>query len=259
MSSLGTERVIDVRHWNDTLFSFRTTRSAGLRFENGQFVMIGLPVEGKPLLRAYSIASANWEEHLEFYSIKVPNGPLTSRLQHLEVGDEVLVSTKPTGTLVQDNLLPGAKRLFLLATGTGLAPFMSIIKDPDVYERYEKVILVHCTRWVRELGYYDYITKELPQHEFLGEMVREKLIYYPTVTREPFIHQGRITDLITSGKLAADLGMPQLNPETDRALLCGSMRMLADTSKILDDLGFQVSPSMGVPGHYAVERAFVDQ
>ncbi|CUB05232.1 MAG: ferredoxin--NADP reductase [Tepidiphilus sp.] len=257
--NLRVEKVIWVHHWTDTLFSFRCTRDPGFRFINGQFVMIGLMVDGKPLLRAYSIASANWEEHLEFYSIKVPNGPLTSRLQHLKVGDEVLVSTKPTGTLVQDNLLPGAKRLFLLATGTGLAPFMSIIKDPDVYDRYEKVILVHCTRWVRELGYYDYITKELPQHEFLGEMVREKLIYYPTVTREPFIHQGRITDLITSGKLAADLGIPQLNPETDRALLCGSMRMLADTSKILDDLGFQVSPSMGVPGHYAIERAFVDQ
>ena len=259
MSAFLDERVLTVHHWTDRLFSFTTTRDTALRFSNGHFTMIGLRGEnGKPLLRAYSIVSPNYEEHLEFLSIKVPDGPLTSRLQHIKVGDTIVVGKKPTGTLLIDYLLPG-KRLYMFGTGTGLAPFMSIIRDPDTYEKFDEVILVHGCRLVSELAYRDYITNELPQHEFLGEMVREKLIYYPTVTREPFIHQGRITDLITSGKLAADLGIPQLNPETDRALLCGSMRMLADTSKILDDLGFQVSPSMGVPGHYAIERAFVDQ
>ncbi|HJU50635.1 MAG TPA: ferredoxin--NADP reductase, partial [Pseudogulbenkiania sp.] len=180
MATLTSEKVLSVHHWNDTLFSFTCTRDPGLRFINGQFVMIGLEVNGKPLIRAYSVASANWEEHLEFYSIKVPNGPLTSRLQSIKPGDNVVISGKPTGTLVQDNLLPGAKNLYLLSTGTGLAPFMSIIKDPEVYDRYEKIVLIHGVRWVSELGYYDYITKELPEHEYLGELVKEKLIYYPT-------------------------------------------------------------------------------
>ena len=259
MSNLVSERVISVHHWNDTLFSFKTTRNQGLRFENGQFVMIGLEVEGRPLMRAYSIASPNYEEHLEFFSIKVPNGPLTSRLQHLQPGDKVVISGKPTGTLVQDNLLPNAKHLFLLSTGTGLAPFMSIIKDPEVYDLYDKIFLIHGVRWVNELGYHDYITKELPEHEYLGELVKEKLVYYPTVTREPFRNQGRLTDLIKSGELAKQLGIPQLNPETDRALLCGSPAMLDDTCHILDELGFKESPRMGEPGHYAIERAFVEK
>ncbi|HZV62003.1 MAG TPA: ferredoxin--NADP reductase [Methylophilaceae bacterium] len=258
MSALATERVLDVHHWNDTLFSFRTTRDAGLRFENGQFVMIGLMVEGKPLIRAYSIASPNYEEHMEFFSIKVPNGPLTSRLQHLKPGDELLVSRKPTGTLVLDDLLPG-KHLYLLSTGTGLAPFISLIQDPEAYERYEKIVLIHGVRHVSELAYEKFITETLPNNEFFGEEVRNKLIYYPTVTREPFRNQGRLTDLIESGKLFTDIGLPPLDPAIDRAMICGSPAMLKDTSDILDQRGFKVSPSIGEPGDYVIERAFVEK
>jgi ferredoxin--NADP+ reductase len=258
MSNIGTERVLNVHHWNDTLFSFRTTRDPGLRFHNGHFVMIGLPVNGKPLLRAYSVASANHEEHLEFLSIKVPNGPLTSRLQHLKEGDEILVGRKPVGTLVIDDLKP-AKNLYLLATGTGLAPFMSIIRDPDTYERFEKVVLVHGVRLVSELAYADYIQKELPQHEFLGELLRDKLIYYPTVTREPFRNRGRLTELLDSGKLTDEIGLPRLNPETDRAMICGNQAMLDDCCKLLDARGFQISPRQGEVGDYVIERAFVEK
>jgi len=258
MAAFNTERVLDVHHWNDTLFSFKTTRDPSLRFHNGHFVMIGLEVDGKPLMRAYSIASANYEENLEFLSIKVPDGPLTSRLQHLKVGDSILISRKPVGTLVVDDLRPG-KRLYLFGTGTGLAPFMSIIKDPDVYERFEKVILVHGVRWTSELAYADFISTELPANEYFGEQVREKLVYYPTVTREPFRNQGRITELVESGRLAADLGLPQLDPAHDRAMLCGSPHMLADVSAMLDGLGFEVSPGVGQPGDYVVERAFVEK
>ena len=258
MSNISQEKVLSVHHWNDTLFSFTSTRDAGARFINGQFVMIGLEVDGRPLMRAYSIVSANYEETLEFYSIKVPNGPLTSRLQHLKVGDEILVSKKATGTLVQDNLLAG-KNLYLFATGTGLAPFMSIIKDPEVYERYEKVVLIHGVREVSELGYQDFIENELPNNEFFGEEVREKLIYYPTVTREAFRNQGRLTDLIKSGQLAADIGLPQMSPEYDRVLICGSPSMLKESSDMLDEMGFVESPRMGEPGHYAIERAFVEK
>lgn len=258
MSTLATERVLSVHHWNDTLFSFKTTRDPGLRFENGQFVMIGLQVGERPLLRAYSIASANYEEHLEFFSIKVENGPLTSRLQHLKVGDDLLVSRKPTGTLVLDDLLPG-RNLYLLSTGTGLAPFMSVIQDPTVYERYEKIVLIHGVRHISELAYMDFISNELPQNEFFGEEVREKLIYYPTVTREPFRNQGRLTDLIESGKLFADIGLPPLDPAYDRAMLCGSPAMLADTAALLDRRNFKVSPRIGEPGDYVIERAFVEK
>jgi len=258
MSNLGTERVLHVHHWNDTLFSFRTTRNPALRFHNGHFVMIGLPVDGKPLLRAYSVASANHEEHLEFLSIKVPNGPLTSRLQHLKEGDEILVGRKPVGTLVVDDLKPG-KHLYLLATGTGLAPFMSIIRDPDTYERFDKVVLIHGVRLVSELAYADYIQKELPQHEFLGELLRDKLIYYPTVTREPFRNRGRLTELLDSGKLNDEIGLPHLNPETDRAMICGNQAMLDDCCKLLDARGFKISPRQGEPGDYVIERAFVEK
>ena len=257
-SNMTAERVLSVHHWNDTLFTFTCTRDEGLRFINGQFVMIGLEVNGKPLMRAYSIASANYTENLEFFSIKVQDGPLTSRLQHLKVGDTVLISKKPTGTLVQDNLLPG-KNLYLLSTGTGLAPFMSIIQDPDVYERYEKVILTHGVRWKNELAYEKFITEELPNNEFFGDVVREKLIYYPTVTREPFRNQGRLTDLLTSGKLCADIGLPQLDPLNDRVLICGSPSMLHDLCVILNKMGFEESPRMGEPGDYAIERAFVEK
>ena len=258
MSNFISETVTSVHHWNDTLFTFRTTRDPGLRFINGQFVMIGLEVNGKPLMRAYSIASANYEEHLEFFSIKVQDGPLTSRLQHLQPGDKLLVSKKPTGTLVLRDLKPG-KRLFLFATGTGLAPFMSLIHDPETYERFEKVILIHGVRWTNELAYHDYIEQDLKEHEYLGEEIRNKLIYYPTVTREPFRNTGRQTDLITSGKIFADLGEPPLDPATDRGMICGSPAMLKEISLMLDSYGFQISPHIGEAGDYVIERAFVEQ
>ncbi len=258
MSNLNTERVLSVHHWNDTLFSFRTTRDPGLRFENGQFVMIGLEVDGKPLMRAYSIASANHADHLEFFSIKVQDGPLTSRLQHLQEGQDIMVSKKPTGTLVVTDLLPG-KNLYLFGTGTGLAPFLSLIQDPETYERFEKVVLVHGVRQINELAYSDFISRELLDHEFLGEDAREKLIYYPTVTREPFRNRGRLTDLIDSGKLFEDIGLPPLDPAHDRAMLCGSPHMLKDTCERLDARGFKVSPRIGVAGDYVIERAFVEK
>jgi ferredoxin--NADP+ reductase len=258
MTTLATERVLDVHHWNDTLFSFKTTRDPGFRFRNGHFVMIGLEVEGRPLLRAYSIASANHEEHLEFFSIKVPDGPLTSRLQRIQVGDSLIVSRKPVGTLVLDDLLPG-QRLYCLSTGTGLAPFMSIIKDPAVYERFEKIVLVHGVRSVSDLAYGEFITQELPRHEYLGDSVRAKLLYYPTVTREPFRYQGRLTDLIETGKLFKDIGLPPLDAEHDRVMICGSTRMLKDTCALLDARGFIKSSGVGEPGHYVIERAFVDK
>lgn len=258
MSNFNRETVVSVHHWNDSLFTFRTTRDPGLRFINGQFVMIGLEVEGKPLMRAYSVASANYEEHLEFFSIKVPDGPLTSRLQHLQPGDQLLVSRKPTGTLVLRDLHPG-KRLFLFATGTGLAPFMSLIHDPETYERFEKIILIHGVRWTSELAYHDYIENDLKEHEYLGEEIRDKLIYYPTVTREPFRNEGRQTDLILSGKLFADLGIEPLDPATDRGMICGSPAMLREISAMLDSFGFRISKHIGEMGDYVIERAFVEQ
>lgn len=251
------ETVTNVHHWNDTLFSFRTTRKPTYRFKNGHFVMIGLEVDGKPLMRAYSIASANWEEHLEFFSIKVPDGPLTSRLQHLQIGDEVMMSEKSTGTLVTDYILPG-KNLWLISTGTGLAPFMSIIKDPEIYEQFDKVILTHGVRYVSELAYADYIESELPNNEFFGETVKDKLLYYPTVTREPYKNQGRLTDLINNGKLNKDLDMPAMSTDIDRFMVCGSPSMLKETCQILDAMGFREGGKKE-QGHYAIERAFVEQ
>jgi ferredoxin--NADP+ reductase len=257
MSNLNHEKVLSVHHWTDNLFTFTTTRDPSLRFKNGQFVMLGLEVSGRPLLRAYSVASANYEDTLEFFSIKVPDGPLTSKLQHLKVGDEVLVGRKPTGTLLVDYLVPG-RRLYLLATGTGLAPYLSLIKDPETYENYEKVILVHGVRTVAELAYEALITRELPDNEYFGELVQEKLIYYPTVTREPFRNQGRITDLITSGKLFADIGLPPLNKEDDRVMLCGSPQLLDDMRMIMKDLGFEEG-STTEPGDFVIEKAFVEK
>lgn len=251
------ERVLEVTHWNETLFSFKTTRPQGLKFHNGHFVMIGLEVNGKPLLRAYSIASPNYEEHLEFFSIKVPDGALTSRLQHLQPGDNLIVSKKPVGTLVIGDLSP-AKHLYLLATGTGLAPFMSIIQDPETYERFDKVMLVHGVRYVSELAYHQQITEALPKHRYLGEAIAQQLMYYPTVTREAFCNTGRLTDLISSGKLCADIGLPQLNPETDRAMICGSPSMLKDTCELLDSMGFAASQHTGDIADYVIERAFVE-
>ncbi|MFA5662680.1 ferredoxin--NADP reductase [Castellaniella sp.] len=258
MAAFRTEEVLSVHHWNDTLFSFTTTRDPGLRFSNGHFVMLGLEVEGKPLLRAYSIASANHQENLEFFSIKVPNGPLTSRLQHLQPGDRVLISRKPVGTLVVDDLKPG-RNLYLFATGTGLAPFLSIIQDPDVYDRFEHVVLMHGVRFASELAYTDLIQKQLPEDEYLGEMVRQKLIYYPTVTREPYRNQGRLTTLVESGKLFEDIGLPPLDPAQDRAMICGSPAMLTDIRAMLDARGFVVSAGVGEPGDYVFERAFAER
>ncbi|PAT32991.1 ferredoxin--NADP(+) reductase [Vandammella animalimorsus] len=257
MSAFNEERVLSIHHWNDTLFSFTTTRDASLRFSNGHFTMIGLRVDGKPLLRAYSIASANYEEHLEFFSIKVPNGPLTSRLQHIQPGDTILVGKKPTGTLLLDYLLPG-KRLYLLATGTGLAPFLSTIRDPETYERFEQVVLVHGTRFVNELAYQELITRTLPEHEILGEYVKGKLLYYPTVTREDYHHQGRITTLIENGKLFADLGLPPINRAEDRIMICGSPAMLFDLKTLFEQRGF-IEGNTSTPGEFVVERAFAEK
>jgi len=257
VGNTNRETVLSVRHWNDSLFSFTTTRNRGLRFKNGHFIMIGLQVEGRPLLRAYSLASPNYEEHLEFYSIKVPDGPLTSRLQHLKPGDEILVGTKATGTLVTTTLRPG-KRLYLLSTGTGLAPFLSIIRDPETYEAYEHVVLAHGVRTVDELGYADYIQHELPDHEYLGEQVREKLRYYPSVTREAFANQGRLTELLRTGKMCSDLGLPDLDPEHDRVMICGNPGMLGELVGELEARGF-VEGATHAPGDYTIERAFVER
>lgn len=258
MSAFLEERVLSVHHWTDRLFSFTTTRDPALRFSNGHFTMIGLRGEnGKPLLRAYSIASANYEEHLEFLSIKVQDGPLTSKLQHIQVGDTIIVGRKPTGTLLIDYLLPG-KRLYLLSSGTGLAPFLSVIRDPETYEKFDEVVLVHGVREVAELAYHDYITKTLPEHEFLGEMISKQLRYYPTVTREAFHQTGRITDLIENGKLFSDLGVPPLNREQDRIMICGSPGLLKDLKTMLEARGFNEG-NTSKPGDFVIERAFAEQ
>jgi ferredoxin--NADP+ reductase len=251
------ETVTWVQHWTETLFSFRTTRDPALRFASGQFVMVGLMKEdGKPLLRAYSIASPSWHEELEFYSIKVPDGPLTSRLQHLQVGDQVLIGRKPTGTLVLDGLKPG-KRLYMLGTGTGLAPWLSLARDPEVYDRFETVVVTHTVRAVADLNYRELFEHELAQDEILGEMIGGKLKYYPTVTREPFRTQGRITDLIASGQMFRDLDLPPFNPAEDRVMLCGGPSVLVDLKQQLVDLGY-VEGSLASPGDFVLERAFVE-
>ncbi|GGW84878.1 ferredoxin--NADP reductase [Alteromonas halophila] len=268
MRNLTSATVTDVHHWNDTLFSFKTTRSPTFRFESGQFVMIGLEVEGRPLLRAYSVASANYEDELEFFSIKVPDGALTSRLQHIEPGNTVMHSVKPAGTLVPGHLLPG-KRLYLLSTGTGLAPFMSIVRDPLIYEQYDTIVLVHGTRWVSELAYQDEILQQLPNNEFFGDEVRAKLRYYPTVTREEYQfslnnegparqHTGRITTLLSEQTLTERLGLPAISPEHDRFMLCGNDAMLGELSEMLTQLGFNKATSRS-QGHFVVEQAFLEK
>jgi ferredoxin--NADP+ reductase len=257
MNAFHEARVLTVRHWTDRLFSFTTTRDDGLRFLSGQFVMIGLDVEGRPLLRAYSIASSPFDPHLEFLSIKVPDGPLTSRLQHIAPGDTVLVGRKPTGTLLLHNLAPG-RNLYLLASGTGLAPFMSIVRDPQAYERFDRIVLVHGCRLVGELAYDDYLRDDLPKDEYLGGLATDQLLYYPTVTREAYVHQGRIPVLLESGRLASDLALPSLDPTRDRCMVCGSPAMLADTRALLERLGFDEG-SMARQGTYVIERAFVDR
>jgi ferredoxin--NADP+ reductase len=257
MSNLNQERVLSVHHWNETLFSFKTTRNQGFRFRNGHFVMMGLEVDGKPLLRAFSVVSPNYDEHLEFFSIKIPDGALTSRLQHIQPGDPVLVSRKPTGTLLVDNLLPG-KRLYLLATGTGLAPFMSIIRDPETYEKFEHVVVAHGVRRGSDLAYSDYIERELPAHELVGDMVTKQLLYYPTVTREPFRNQGRVTEALENGALSTKLGLPALDPAHDRVMICGSPSMLKDLVTILEARKFHEGNS-DHQGQYVIERAFVEK
>jgi ferredoxin--NADP+ reductase len=251
------ETVKWVQHWTPSLFSFRTTRDPGLRFTSGQFVMVGLMTEeGRPLVRAYSIASPAWHDELEFYSIKVADGPLTSRLQKIKVGDQVLIGRKPTGTLVLDGLRPG-KRLYMLGTGTGLAPWLSLARDPEVYERFDEVIVTHTVREVADLNYRELLDHELKNDEILGEIIGDKLKYYPTVTREPFKTQGRITDLIASGQVFRDLGVPSLDPKVDRLMLCGGPSVLADLKKQLEGMGFEEG-SIANPGDYVLEKAFVE-
>jgi ferredoxin/flavodoxin---NADP+ reductase len=257
MSAFYREKVLSVQHWTDTLFSFRATRDSGFRFQNGQFAMIGLEVDGRPLMRAYSMASANHEEELEFFSIKVADGPLTSRLQRIREGDTILVGRKATGTLVADNLIPG-KRLLLLSTGTGLAPFASLVKDPDVYERFDTIVLVHGCRQVSELAYGEELVAKLRDDELFGPLLSEKLLYYPTVTREPFRNRGRITDLITSKQLFNDLRLPPLDIATDRIMMCGSPAMLEELRQLFEGRGF-LEGSNSEPGHFVIEKAFVER
>jgi ferredoxin/flavodoxin---NADP+ reductase len=257
MNPFHQERVLSVHHWTDRLFSFRTTRAPSFRFRSGQFVMMGLETGQRPLLRAYSLASASYEDTLEFFSIKVPDGPLTSRLQHLREGDEILVGRKPTGTLLVDNLRPG-RALYLLGTGTGLAPFLSIAKDPETYERFDHIVVAHGVRWVKDLAYSDYLSNELPNDELVGDLVREKLRYYPSVTREPFPNAGRLSLAITANTMTDALGLPPIDREQDRVMLCGSPAMLSDIRAILDARGFEEG-NTGDPGDYVIEKAFVDK
>jgi len=257
MSAYYSETVLNVRHWTDTLFSFTSTRNAAFRFINGQFAMMGLELDGKPLVRAYSMVSPNYEDVLEWFSIKVPDGPLTSRLQHIKAGENILVSKKPVGTLIIDNLKPG-RNLYLISTGTGLAPFMSVIRDPATYERFEKVVLMHGCRVVAELAYGERLTQELPRDEFIGELVREQLIYYPTVTREPFENRGRVTDLITSGQLFEDVKLPPIDSASDRVMLCGNPDLLIDMREILDTYGL-CEGSNNNPAEFVIEKAFVER
>ncbi|MGF1455457.1 MAG: ferredoxin--NADP reductase [Alphaproteobacteria bacterium] len=250
------ETTLSVHHWTDTLFSFRLTRPSSFRFRSGEFVMLGLMVDGKPLLRAYSVASPAWDEALDFYSIKVQEGPLTSRLQNIKEGDPVLLGKKPTGTLVLDALVPG-KTLYLFSTGTGIAPFASLIRDPETYEKFDKVVLTHTCRQIAELAYGDDLVAQSKADPLVGEEVSAKLVHYTSVTRESFIREGRITTLIETGKLFDDLGLPVLDPETDRVMICGSMGMLQDTKVLCEKAGL-TEGSNAAPGTFVVERAFAE-
>lgn len=253
--------VLSVTHWTNSLFSFKVERPDSLRFRSGEFVMLGLIPEAmddekaRPILRAYSIASPAWAEELEFYSIKVPDGPLTSRLQHLQAGDSIILRTRPVGTLVLDALLPG-KRLWLISTGTGIAPFASLIRDPDVYDVYDDVILVHCCRHAEELAYGKTLIDELHDHEFLGEIIGESLTYYPMTTREEVDNKGRITEALVTGSIFEDLDIDPTDAAIDRFMMCGSLAFNLDMQNILDDQGF-VEGSNTEPGTYVIEKAFV--
>lgn len=252
--SVNLVTVVSVHHWTDRLFSFRVTRPESFRFRSGEFVMIGLMVDGKPLLRAYSVASPAWDDELDFYSIKVQDGPLTSRLQTIQPGDQILLGKKPTGTLVHDALLPG-RNLYLLSTGTGIAPFASIIRDPDTYERFERVILTHTCREVGELAYGDKLVANTLADPLVGEMVAGRLAHYTTTTREDFKRMGRITTLMESGQLFDDIGEQPLHPEKDRVMICGSMEMLKDLQVLCESVGLEEGAN-SKPGHYVIEKAF---
>ena len=255
-ANVFAETVTDVQHYTDGLFRFRVTRPASFRFRSGEFVMIGLPNAERPVFRAYSIASPSWDEEVEFYSIKVPDGPLTEHLQRIRVGDTVLMRKKPTGTLVNDALIPG-KRLYMFSTGTGIAPFASLIRDPETYEKFEQVILTHTCRHIAELKYDENLVALCNDDPLVGEFAKGRLIHYTSVTREPFPRTGRITDLMETGKLFADLGVPPINPEEDRGMICGSMAMLNDTKRVLEKFGLEEG-SNARPATFVVERAFVD-
>ncbi|HBQ22118.1 MAG TPA: ferredoxin--NADP(+) reductase [Alphaproteobacteria bacterium] len=245
--------VQEIEHYTDRLFRFRTNRPQEFRFRSGEFVMIGLPGLER-VWRAYSVASPSWDDALEFYSIKVPDGPLTSQLQHIDHGDLVLMKKKPTGTLVHDALIPG-KRLYLFSTGTGLAPFASIIRDPETYEKFDQVVVTHTCRINAELAYGAHLMEEIKNHEFLGDMTQNKLIHFASTTREEGTHQGRITDLIDTGKLFELLDLPPLDPECDRVMMCGSMPMIQDTKELVEQAGLSEG-SNSRPGQFVVERAF---
>ncbi|WP_319496155.1 ferredoxin--NADP reductase [uncultured Cohaesibacter sp.] len=255
-ANVFAETVTDVQHYTDGLFRFRITRPTSFRFRSGEFVMIGLPNAERPVFRAYSIASPSWDEEVEFYSIKVPDGPLTEHLQRIKVGDTVLMRKKPTGTLVNDALIPG-KRLYMFSTGTGIAPFASLIRDPETYEKFEQVILTHTCRHIAELKYGEDLVVLCNNDPLVGEFAKGRLVYYSSITREPFPRTGRITDLMETGKLFADLGVPAINPEEDRGMICGSMAMLNDTKSVLEKFGLEEG-SNARPATFVVERAFVD-
>ncbi|WP_319413174.1 ferredoxin--NADP reductase [uncultured Cohaesibacter sp.] len=255
-ANVFAQTVTEVQHYTDGLFRFRITRPASFRFRSGEFVMIGLPNAERPIFRAYSIASPSWDEEVEFYSIKVPNGPLTEHLQRIKVGDTVLMRKKPTGTLVNDALIPG-KRLYMFSTGTGIAPFASLIRDPETYEKFEQVILTHSCRYIDELKYGEELVALCKSDPLVGEFAKDRLVHYSSITREPFPRTGRITDLMESGKLFEDLGVAPINPEEDRGMICGSMAMLNDTKGILEKFGLEEG-SNARPATFVVERAFVD-
>ncbi|MAD91705.1 MAG: ferredoxin--NADP(+) reductase [Gammaproteobacteria bacterium] len=254
---LFLEKIIWVHHWTESLFSFRIERPNSFRFRSGEFIMIGLNDNKKPLLRAYSIVSPNWEEHLEFFSIKVPDGPLTSRLQHLKEGDHLFLGKKPTGTLVTDALKSG-KRLFMVGTGTGLAPFLSVLRDPETHEKFDEIVLTHTVREEKELAYRSFLEKEIYSDEIFGELLGNRFTYYPTVTRSEFRTEGRITDRIRSGAFAKDLKLTskKFNPQTDRVMVCGSMAFNKDMSSMLEEHGLKEG-SNSTPGSFVIERAFV--
>ncbi|MEM8771326.1 MAG: ferredoxin--NADP reductase [Pseudomonadota bacterium] len=253
--TVSAEKVLDIHHWTDELFSFRLSRPASFRFRSGEFIMLGLMDGARPLLRAYSIASPSWDDGLDFYSIKVPDGPLTSRLQHIKEGDEVLLGRKPTGTLVLDALKPG-KSLFLLSTGTGAAPFASILKEPETYEKFDRIILTHTCRNIKDLGFTQALIKSLKDDPLVGDQAPQCVDYFPSTTREDFTNMGRITNLIENGRLFEAIRREPFNPSHDRVMICGSTPMIADTKKILDHSGFSEG-SNAAPGEYVVEKAFV--